>query len=115
MSDASRVEREQAQDGGNDGVDRAARTLLLDETDNVAVSTGEIGAGETIVVAGLEIIVRDFIPVGHKVALVEIPTGGPIRKYGEIIGTATQPIAAGAHVHIQNVVSARLPGTGSVG
>ena len=42
------------------------------------------------------------IPFGHKVALVAIPTGHPVVKYGVTIGVATTDIAAGAHVHVHN-------------
>src|ERR1700709_2862327 len=42
------------------------------------------------------------IPAGHKVAIRPIATGEAIRRYGQIIGFATQPIAPGQHVHTQN-------------
>src|SRR6267143_6139314 len=42
------------------------------------------------------------IPAGHKVATRAIATGEPIRRYGQIIGFATSPIAPGQHVHTQN-------------
>lgn len=38
----------------------------------------------------------------HKVALHEIAQGGPIRKFNQVIGYATQPIASGEHVHSHN-------------
>lgn len=44
----------------------------------------------------------DRIPAGHKVAVKPIALGEPIRRYGQIIGFATQPIAPGQHVHTQN-------------
>jgi altronate hydrolase len=42
------------------------------------------------------------IPAGHKVAVRPHATGEAVRRYGQIIGFATQPIAAGEHVHVQN-------------
>src|ERR1700738_5422589 len=42
------------------------------------------------------------IPAGHKVAIRPIATGESIRRYGQIIGFATAPIAPGPHVHTQN-------------
>ena len=42
------------------------------------------------------------IPAGHKVAIRPIAVGEPIRRYGQIIGFATAPIAPGEHVHTQN-------------
>lgn len=42
------------------------------------------------------------IPFGHKVALHAIEEGSVVIKYGVAIGTATQHIPAGAHVHVHN-------------
>ena len=42
------------------------------------------------------------IPAGHKVAVRPHAVGEPIRRYGQIIGFATAPIAPGEHVHVQN-------------
>lgn len=41
--------------------------------------------------------------VGHKYALKDIHVGEPIIKYGLPIGTATQFIAKGEHVHTHNI------------
>src|SRR5436305_14707492 len=42
------------------------------------------------------------IPAGHKVAIRPIAAGEAIRRYGQVIGFATVPIAPGQHVHTQN-------------
>lgn len=42
------------------------------------------------------------LPFGHKVALRAIAAGGPVIKYGVVIGTATAAIATGEHVHVHN-------------
>lgn len=63
-----------------------------------------------MVVDGLSVTAIDRIPAGHKVALNEIARDSPIIKYGEPIGKATRDIQVGAHVHIHNTVSLRLPG-----
>ncbi len=42
------------------------------------------------------------IPAGHKVAVRAHAPGEPIRRYGQIIGFATAPIAPGEHVHVHN-------------
>ncbi|WP_316234378.1 SAF domain-containing protein, partial [Bradyrhizobium sp. SZCCHNR1098] len=41
---------------------------------------------------------RNFVPQGHKTALVDIAEGAPIVRYGEIIGYAKSPIASGEWV-----------------
>ena len=48
------------------------------------------------------IVTADRIPAGHKVAIRALAPGEPIRRYGQIIGFATQAIAPGQHVHTQN-------------
>ncbi|MBB4040322.1 altronate hydrolase [Microvirga flocculans] len=47
--------------------------------------------------------VRDRIPRGHKMAIVPIREGEPIRKFGQIIGFAKTYIAPGEWVHEHNV------------
>jgi len=92
-------------------LDASTGLLVLDTRDDVAVATRELAVGERFSHDGRQIEVCEPIPVGHKVALAPIDRGSAVRKYGEVIGTATAPIGAGAHVHVHNVVSARLPGS----
>jgi len=82
------------------------RALQLDPADNVAVAVVPLEAGDVV----LDVPVREAIRFGHKLALRDIAAGEPILKYHEVIGRASRDIAAGAHVHVHNVVSARLPG-----
>jgi hypothetical protein len=91
------------------------RVLVLNVEDNVAVAVAELAPGEMVEAGGVTVPVTDPIPSGHKVALRPIASGGKILKYGEVIGIATAAIGVGAHVHVHNVVSARLPGTANDG
>ena len=84
--------------------------IVLDPADNVAVALRTLAEGEEIVVEGAPLRVATAIPTGHKLARRAIAAGGPVLKYNETIGVASAPIAAGEHVHVQNVRSARLPG-----
>lgn len=86
------------------------RLLHLNARDNVAVAIRPVAGGETVEVAGKMLLVIDPIPFGHKLALAAMAEGAEVVKYGEVIGRVSAPIAAGAHVHVHNVVSARLPG-----
>ncbi len=52
---------------------------------------------------GADLETRGVIPAGHKFALRDIAEGDPVRRYGQIIGFATQPIGRGQHVHSQNL------------
>ena len=50
-----------------------------------------------------QIRTRQPIPSGHKMALREIATGEPVRRYSQVIGFASQPILPGEHVHTHNL------------
>ena len=47
----------------------------------------------------------EHIPFGHKFALRALRAGDPVIKYGARIGTATQDIVPGEHVHLHNMRS----------
>ncbi len=85
--------------------------IMIREQDNVATALRDIEAKETVTVGmgtrSKRILIREHIPYGHKFALQDIGKGEHILKYGEIIGRATQEIAAGAHAHIHNIESLR--------
>ncbi|MDE1995307.1 MAG: UxaA family hydrolase, partial [Rhizobiaceae bacterium] len=81
-----------------------APAILLNAADDVAVARRRIAAGETTGVSG--IVARQLIPRGHKVALRELPVGTELRKFGQVIGVATQAIQPGEHVHLHNLAMA---------
>ena len=81
----------------------ARRAILLRSDDDVAVAAVPIPKGATLDLGGRTIEVRDPIALGHKVAARSIQTGDPVRKYGQVIGFASKPIAEGEHVHVHNV------------
>ena len=47
------------------------------------------------------------VPIGHKVALVDIKAGDTVWKYGQDIGKAIADIGKGEHVHVHNVKTKR--------
>ena len=63
-----------------------ADPLVLHPADNIAVLTER----------------QPPLSAGHKIATRAIPAGQAVLKFGQIIGTATQDIAPGAHVHTHN-------------
>lgn len=71
--------------------------------DDVAVALRALGAGETVDIGGQFITLVEPIGRGHKFALHAMAAGDPVRRYGWPIGSATQPIAQGAHVHSHNI------------
>jgi len=78
----------------------APLTIRLNAADNVVVARAKIAAGTAI--PGEGVAAAEAIPAGHKIATATIAAGDPVRKYNQIIGFASQPIAAGDHVHTQN-------------
>ena len=85
--------------------------MALGEGDNVVVAIRALAAGERVTLPGGQgLTLADDVPFGHKLALRPIEAGADVVKYDEVIGRATAAIPAGGHVHVHNVVSARLPG-----
>jgi hypothetical protein len=85
------------------------RLLLLSPDDNVLVLRGAINAGEQIFIHDTCVLVKAPIGLGHKLAAKAIPSGSKVMKYGAPIGSATQDIAIGDHVHIHNLKSDYTP------
>jgi altronate hydrolase len=83
------------------------RVIVISARDNVATALDPLAPGQSIDGNGQQVIVREPIANGHKVALTRIASGGAIVKYGSEIGTATADIEAGSHVHVHNVASGR--------
>ncbi|NVO12617.1 MAG: galactarate dehydratase [Rhodoplanes sp.] len=87
----------------------AARTtplrIKLHADDNVAIvaNSGGLPAG-TVFDDGLTLV--DHVPQGHKVALEDIPEGGIVRRYGEVIGIADRALRKGAWI---DEFAVRLP------
>jgi len=82
--------------------------LRLHPQDQVAVAKTNLQSGTVLVLASpddpqMKVAVRQFIPSGHKVALSAIITGDSVRRYGQVIGFATQNIKPGEHVHTHNL------------
>ncbi|ARS47987.1 galactarate dehydrogenase [Ectopseudomonas mendocina] len=73
------------------------RYIRLHPSDNVGVVVNDQG-----VAAGGQfddgLTAIEGIPQSHKVALVDIAEGGEVVRYGEVIGYALKPIAAGSWV-----------------
>lgn len=74
------------------------RSIRMHAADNVAivVNDGGLSAG-AMLPSGLTL--RDKVPQGHKVALLDIAAGAAVRRYNVVIGHAKAAIAAGSWVH----------------
>lgn len=80
-----------------------SKFLIINEADNVAVCLDNMPAGLEANIGGKKITINQDIPVGHKVALVDIKKGENILKYGYPIGHATEDVKQGSHLHTHNV------------
>ena len=80
--------------------------IRLHPCDDVLIARSQLVGGTTVE----SISVKGLIPAGHKVATRALAVGDPVRRYNQIIGFASKPIAAGEHVHTQNLWMAEAKG-----
>ena len=73
--------------------------IRLHPDDSVVIARASLLPGAPI---GDNLVARQRVPAGHKVAVRAIAAGEAIRRYGQIIGFASAPIGAGEHVHVHN-------------
>lgn len=78
-------------------------TLRLAAADEVVVAIRDLPAGTRLSTPDGVLTVATDVPRGHKLAVRDVPAGGQVHKYGQSIGRATADIAAGEHVHVQNL------------
>lgn len=79
------------------------KLIMISNQDNVAVALTKLNKGETAMILGREIALKQDIPFGHKVALRDFEIDENIIKYGMPIGHATAFISEGDHVHTHNI------------
>jgi altronate hydrolase len=73
--------------------------IRLHPADDVLIARTQLVGGTTIE----DVTTRGLVPPGHKIAVRDIPAGAPVRRYNQVIGFASKPIAAGEHVHTHNL------------
>jgi len=73
--------------------------IRLHAADDVLIARSQLVGGTQV--EGLT--VKGLIPAGHKVATRAIAVGEPVRRYNQIIGFASKPIAPGEHIHTHNL------------
>jgi altronate hydrolase len=78
-------------------------TIYLHDADNVVIARTNLQAGTRLIAGSNQIVLRQTIPAGHKMAIRRIPAREVVRRYGQVIGFATQAIAPGEHVHTHNL------------
>jgi (2R)-sulfolactate sulfo-lyase subunit alpha len=92
----------------------APQLLVHEKKDTVGVVVVEdlkAGTDMTAVItadnSSFKIPSKMDVPIGHKVALVDIKKGDTVWKYGQDIGKAVADIKKGEHVHTHNLKTKR--------
>ena len=87
--------------------------LIHKRGDHVGVAVEDITAGEKVVGifmdddSSIEVTANQNIPLGHKIAIADIPSGGDVLKYQVRIGRAPDGLKVGDYVHTHNLKSVR--------
>ncbi len=77
----------------------APLTIKMHGRDNVAIvaNNGGLPAGTELVDAfATGVVLKDRVPQGHKVALVDLPAGAAVLRYGIPIGHTLQAVPDGS-------------------
>ncbi len=80
--------------------------IKINPNDNVAVALKPIPAGTKLNVAGVEVVILEEIPQGHKFAVKPIKKGEEVIKYGFRIGYIQEDVKPGQWVHVHNLKTA---------
>jgi len=71
----------------NETPPQAPLAIRINAADNVAIVVNDSGlTAGTMLPGGL--VLRDDVPQGHKVALIDLPSGAAVRRYNATIGYA---------------------------
>ncbi|TFG30471.1 MAG: altronate hydrolase [Promethearchaeota archaeon] len=88
--------------------------IIMNSEDNCATTLTDVPKDEELQINGGKIIkLNQDISMGHKFALRDINKGELIRKYGEIIGIATEDVKPGDWIHTHNIKSHYLEMVGN--
>ena len=79
--------------------------IVMDKTDNCATALEDIEKGKEIEYNDEKFKLKQDVTLGHKFALMDIKAGNYIKKYGQIIGIATETIHKGEWIHTHNIIS----------
>ncbi|GAC1615355.1 MAG: UxaA family hydrolase [Candidatus Dormibacteraceae bacterium] len=86
--------------------------LVHRKDDHVAVAVQDVAAGSRRAVyldsdSEASVDVLEPVPLGHKVALVNLAAEAEVIEYGAVIGRTRAAIGKGQMVHVHNLRSAR--------
>jgi altronate hydrolase len=81
------------------------QAVHLHADDNICVAARSLPANQSLDIAGVTVQLAQPVRIGHKIAVRPIRAGENVRKYGQIIGQATEAIEPGQWVHSHNLVN----------
>lgn len=85
------------------------KLIKINEADNVWIVRATLRENEEVAVNGNVYTMKKALGLGHKIAATSFNAGDKIIKFGVPIGSATEFIAEGDHVHLHNMKSDYLP------
>lgn len=78
--------------------------IKIHPQDNLLVALKDLSAGDELIMEdGSVLRIFQDTPLGHKIALTEIPQNQDVIKYGAPIGYALKNIQPGEHLHTHNI------------
>jgi altronate dehydratase small subunit len=87
------------------------QAIRINKNDNVATTMQDLLPDQKVKIIDkkgcviFNLKVKEYIKIGHKIALQDIQSGEVVFKYGYVIGKASKKINKGEYVHIHNVES----------
>lgn len=90
-------------------VELSSNLIQIHPGDNIASLTRSIEAGSELKIGAETTTTDEVLGLGHKIAIQPIGKGEKVIKWGAPIGSATESIPPGAHVHLHNMKSDYLP------
>ena len=88
---------------------QASGVLLMAAADNCVIARTALKNGQQVLIDDVAVALFQDIDIGHKVARRALAVGDKVLRYGAIIGSVTQPIAIGEHIHTHNLESDYIP------
>ena len=85
--------------------------VVLNPDDELATALRHLKIGDVarfrVGDQSFELIMKTDVALCHKFVICDVVAGQELRKYGEVVAGASEPIEAGAHAHIHNIISLR--------
>ncbi len=82
--------------------------IIMNPEDNCATALEDISKDSQLHIKKISVIANQNISLGHKIALTYIKKGDLVKKYGQVIGIATEDIKKGDWIHTHNLTSQYL-------